>query len=78
MPSRFDDFTEAAHRDSKAMTPIQRDNMLKLNEMMSRHGFSPYPFEWWHFDLRDWKEYPVLDISFESLARGDVKTEPVP
>ncbi len=68
MPSAFDDFTEAAHRDSKTMTPGQRANMLKLQAVMAKHGFEPYSFEWWHFDFRDWKDYPVLDISFEDLA----------
>lgn len=78
MPSTFDDFTEAAHRDSKAMTAGQRENMLRLQGVMARHGFEPYPFEWWHFDFRDWKKYPVLDISFDALARGEKTTEPVP
>lgn len=77
MPSRFDDFTEAAHRDSKTMTPKQRENMLMLQAVMAKHGFEPYPFEWWHFDFRDWKEYPVLDVSCEALARGEKTTEVV-
>jgi D-alanyl-D-alanine dipeptidase len=77
MPSPFDDFTEAAHRDSKAMTAAQRANMLTLQRAMARHGFEPYPFEWWHFDFRNWKSYPVLDISFDALARGEKTTEPV-
>jgi D-alanyl-D-alanine dipeptidase len=78
MPSPFDDFTEAAHRDSKTMTATQRANMLTLQAAMTRHGFEPYPFEWWHFDFRSWKSYPVLDISFDALARGEKTTEPVP
>jgi D-alanyl-D-alanine dipeptidase len=78
MPSPFDDFTEAAHRDSKAMTATQRANMLTLQDVMTRHGFEPYPYEWWHFDFRNWKSYPVLDISFDALARGEKTTEPVP
>jgi D-alanyl-D-alanine dipeptidase len=78
MPSPFDDFTEAAHRDSKTMTATQRANMKKLEDVMVRHGFEPYPFEWWHFDFRDWKKYPVLNISFEALAAGEKTTEPVP
>lgn len=78
MPSPFDDFTEAAHRDSKTMTPTQHANMLTLQDVMTRHGFEPYPFEWWHFDFRNWKSYPVLDISFDALARGEKTTEPAP
>lgn len=78
MPTPFDDFTTAAHRDSKTMTPVQRANAGKLAAVMVRHGFEPYPFEWWHFDLRDWKKYPVLDVSFEALRRGDKTAEPAP
>lgn len=75
MPGPFDDFTEAAHRDSKTMTPAQRANMLKLQDAMARRGFEPYPFEWWHYDFHGWKNYPVLDISFEALARGETSAE---
>lgn len=78
MPTTFDDFTEAAHRDAKTPTSAQRANAKKLEAVMIRHSFDPYPFEWWHFDLRDWKSYPVLDISFEALRRGDRTTEPAP
>ncbi len=77
MPSPFDDFTEAAHRDSRTMTAVQRANMLRLQQAMSRHGFEPCPFEWWHYDFRGWKNYPVLDISFEALKKGERWTEPV-
>jgi zinc D-Ala-D-Ala dipeptidase len=77
MPTPFDDFTEAAHRDSKTMSHRQRANMEKLQDVMTRHGFDPFPFEWWHFDLRDWKKYPVLNVSFEDLARGETTTEAV-
>jgi len=78
MSSPFDDFAEAAHRDSKTMTATQRANMLTLQDAMMRHGFEPYPFEWWHFDFRNWKSYPVLDISFDALARGEKTAKPVP
>jgi D-alanyl-D-alanine dipeptidase len=77
MPSTFDDFTEAAHRDAKTMTATQRANMRKLEAAMAAHGFEPYPFEWWHYDFRGWKNYPVLDISFPALANGEIFVKPV-
>jgi D-alanyl-D-alanine dipeptidase len=77
MPSAFDDFTEAAHRDAKGMTARQRENMLELQDAMARQGFEPYPFEWWHYDFHGWKNYPVLDISFEALARGKKAAEAI-
>jgi len=78
MPTPFDDFTEKAHRDSPAWTPEQRANSLKLQEAMTKYGFLPYPFEWWHFDYQDWEKYPPLNISFEDLQRGIKTAVPVP
>ncbi len=70
MPTGFDDFSEKAHRDSGKWSLEQRTNNLKLEAVMKKHGFLPFPFEWWHYDLRGWENYPPLDISFEELARG--------
>jgi D-alanyl-D-alanine dipeptidase len=35
---------------------------------MEKHGFESYPFEWWHFDLKGWQNYPVLDVNFIASA----------
>ena len=35
---------------------------------MEREGFDVYEFEWWHFDYRDWEQYPILNETFEDLA----------
>lgn len=73
MPTAYDDFTEKAHRFSKKWSKEERKNSLKLEEIMKKHGFIPFPYEWWHYDFKDWEKYPPLDISFEELGRG-VKT----
>jgi len=26
-----------------------------------------YEEEWWHFDYKDWKKYPILNKTFEEL-----------
>jgi len=77
MPTDFDDFTDRAHSDYPGVTPRQKTNRALLARVMSRHGFVPYPFEWWHFDLRGWEKYPVLDISPRELAAGQKTTAPV-
>jgi D-alanyl-D-alanine dipeptidase len=41
--------------------------MRKLEEVMVRHGFELYPFEWWHYDFHGWENYPVLDFPFEAI-----------
>lgn len=68
MPTAFDDFTERAHRDATGISPEAKENSLRLERAMVRHGFIPYPFEWWHFDYRGWEQYPPLDVPLTSLG----------
>lgn len=77
MPTTYDDFTEKAHRDSNLWSPEERENSQKLETVMKKHGFVPFPYEWWHFDFRDWAKYPPLDISFDDLGRGVKVAEPI-
>jgi D-alanyl-D-alanine dipeptidase len=65
MPSDYDDFSERAHPDHAGGTPAQRAARDRLRETMEAEGFSVYPNEWWHFDYRDWRDYPVLNQSLE-------------
>ncbi len=67
MPTPFDDFTERAHRDAKGIPDKAVRNSQLLETTMLKHGFLPYPFEWWHFDFRDWKTRPPLDIPLDQL-----------
>ena len=62
MPTGFDDFTDKAHRDSPDWTPAERANSQLLEKVMVEAGFEPFPTEWWHFDLKGWKNYPPLDL----------------
>jgi D-alanyl-D-alanine dipeptidase len=34
---------------------------------MEAEGFAVYEWEWWHFDYKDWKSYPVANLPFEKL-----------
>ena len=70
MPSDFDDFSERADRNYAGGTAEQRRNRAILQNVMEKHGFVGYPTEWWHFDLKGWEKYPVLDISPEQLAHA--------
>lgn len=67
MPSDFDEFSEKAHRDYKDAPPDALRNAELLEKVMTAHGFLPYPTEWWHFDWKNWKDYPPLDIPIEKL-----------
>jgi len=39
-----------------------------LAAVMETEGFSVYPAEWWHFDYKDWRDYPLLDVPFAALG----------
>jgi D-alanyl-D-alanine dipeptidase len=36
---------------------------------MEKQGFEVNPKEWWHFDYKDWKRYPILNVKFEDLGK---------
>ena len=69
MPSPYDDFTERAHSDYAGGTAEQRRMRDLLRAAMEAEGFSVYAPEWWHYDYKDWREYPILDLSFAELSR---------
>ncbi len=67
MPSDFDEFTERASPDYQGGTIEQRKNRDLLRAMMEAAGFTVNSNEWWHFDYKDWKEYPIFDIAFSEI-----------
>ena len=34
---------------------------------MEKEGFAVESNEWWHFNYRDWKSYPILDVPFAEI-----------
>ena len=42
-----------------------------LRKAMEKEGFFPYPWEWWHYDWKDWREYPILDVPFEEIPKKE-------
>lgn len=69
MPTGFDDFSEKAHADFLALPQKQRENRDYLIRVMNRFGFEVSPLEWWHFNYRGWREYPLLDICFSEFLQ---------
>ncbi len=67
MPSGYDEMSERAYADYKGGTAEQRERREILREAMEKEGFTVYPQEWWHFDYKDWKEYPVMNVRFEEI-----------
>lgn len=67
MPTPYDDFSPDAAARAQAGTPGQRKLRGLLRRAMEAEGFRVEPNEWWHFDFRAWREYPIQDLPFEQL-----------
>lgn len=63
MGTPFDFFSAASWPNYPGLTTQQRANRLLLQSVMNRHGFIPYPKEWWHFTL-DAEPYPGTYFDF--------------
>jgi D-alanyl-D-alanine dipeptidase len=60
LPTKFDDFSRAAHRD-RALVGDRGAEARKLAKAMRAAGFSGMPTEWWHFDAPDSAGYALSD-----------------
>jgi D-alanyl-D-alanine dipeptidase len=69
MPTTFDDFTERASRSYENLPADVIKNRQTLEAAMVKAGFIPLPTEWWHFDGKNWQQYPVRDISFDAIPQ---------
>ncbi len=63
MGSGFDWFGLESWPDNPSASPSQRALRLLLRTLMQRHGFNPYPQEWWHFTLNN-EPYPETYFDF--------------
>jgi zinc D-Ala-D-Ala dipeptidase len=67
MPSPYDDFTDKASPAYAGGTAGQRRLRDLLRTLMEREGFTVFDNEWWHFDYKDWRKYPIGTVAFEAL-----------
>ncbi|HUR54669.1 MAG TPA: serine hydrolase [Gemmataceae bacterium] len=65
--SGYDEFSDRAFPDYMGGTSRQRWHRDLLRRAMEAEGFTVYEEEWWHFDYKDWKKYPILNLTFEHL-----------
>ncbi len=67
MPTQYDEFVKAARSTYDKLPTHLLENRAKLHNAMKAEGFIPNPSEWWHFDDKDWKEFPILDVPFDAV-----------
>jgi D-alanyl-D-alanine dipeptidase len=70
MPGTYDEMSPRSFSDYPGGTSLQRWHRDLLRRAMESEGFTVYEHEWWHFDYKDWHEYPILNIKFEDLHSG--------
>jgi len=70
MPGTYDEMSPRSFPDYPGGTSLQRWHRDLLRKAMESEGFTVYEAEWWHFDYKDWKEYPILNVPFEKLGSG--------
>ena len=69
MPSTYDESTGRAYADYPGGTSLQRWHRALLRNAMVGEGFVVNPFEWWHFDYRSWRDYPIGNVAFDKIGR---------
>jgi D-alanyl-D-alanine dipeptidase len=67
MPSTYDESTSRARADYPGGTALQRWHRELLRRAMVHEGFVVNPLEWWHFDYKDWKSYPIMNLAFDRV-----------
>ena len=68
MPGLYDEMSPRSFPDFPGGTSLQRWRRELLRRAMESEGFTVNVDEWWHFDYKDWKLYPILNIRFEQVA----------
>ena len=67
MPGEYDEMTERSHINYECATPEAKRLREMLRAAMTSEGFAVYEPEWWHYDFKDWKEYPIQNVKFSEI-----------
>ncbi|MGL4554692.1 MAG: serine hydrolase [Gemmataceae bacterium] len=59
MPGGYDEFSDRSYPGYEGGTSRQRWHRELLRRAMEEEGFTVYEAEWWHFDYKDWRKYPI-------------------
>jgi CubicO group peptidase (beta-lactamase class C family)/D-alanyl-D-alanine dipeptidase len=67
MVGGYDEFSPRSYPFYPGGTSLERWHRDLLRHAMEAEGFTVFEFEWWHFDFRDWANYPILNLPFEEI-----------
>ncbi len=69
MVGTYDETTDRSYPDYPGGTSLQRWHRELLRRAMEAEGFTVYEAEWWHFDYKDWKKFPIGNVPFDRIGR---------
>jgi D-alanyl-D-alanine dipeptidase len=67
MVSGYDEFSHRAYPEYAGGTSLERWRRQLLRRVMEAEGFKVFEWEWWHFDYKEWREYPIGTVTFEEI-----------
>jgi D-alanyl-D-alanine dipeptidase len=68
MTGGYDELSDRSYPLYPGGTTMQRWHRDFLRHAMEAQGFTVYAAEWWHFDYKDWRSYPIGTLTFEQLG----------
>jgi D-alanyl-D-alanine dipeptidase len=69
MPGDYDEMTPRSYPDYTGGPPEARAKRDLLRKVMEAEGFTVEPNEWWHYNYKDWRDYPITDIPFSAIGK---------
>ncbi|MGI8498148.1 MAG: serine hydrolase [Gemmatimonadaceae bacterium] len=69
MVGTYDETSDRSYPDYPGGTALERWHRGLLRRAMEMQGFTVFEAEWWHFDYRDWRSYPIGNATFEQLQK---------
>ena len=60
----FEDFQKhllKARHDYAEAAPEALANRQQLKDLMEKSGFEAIIYEWWHYNIKNWQDYPLID-----------------
>lgn len=69
MTGVYDEMSERSYPFYPGGTSLEHAHRDLLRHMMESEGFDVYEYEWWHFDYKDWRHYPIGNLTFEQLSK---------
>jgi len=70
MTGGYDEMSDRSYPQYPGGTTLQRWHRDFLRHAMEAQGFNVIDTEWWHFDYKDWRLYPIGTLTFEQLGNG--------